>query len=78
MEDKKNAMRLDDEQLEQVAGGWAECPIYQELLIAKNDGGGDRDISSLADRSYRGPCMMARGSYNCYGCPVATEWRFGR
>lgn len=40
MEDNKNAMRLDDEKLEQVTGGWAECPTYQEVLEAKNDGGG--------------------------------------
>ena len=75
MGDKKNAMRLDDEQLEQVTGGWAECPIYQAVLSAKNEG---RDISALADSFYRGPCMTARGSNNCWGCPVANEWRFGR
>ena len=76
MEDNKNAMRLDDEKLEQVTGGWTECPTYQEVLEAKNDGGGYYII--LADRLFRGPCMMARGNNNCYGCPVANEWRFGR
>ena len=74
MEDKKNAMRLDDEQLEQVTGGWTECPTYQGVLRAKNDG--DPEISRLADNTFRDFCLNNRGVFNCNNCPVANEWRF--
>lgn len=77
MEDKKNAMRLDDEKMEQVAGGWAECPTYQEVLSAKNDEG--IDISGLANHYFKLFCRNnIGGGYNCYGCPVQGEWRLGR
>ena len=80
MEDKKNAMRLDDEKMEQVAGGWGsepytECHIYQDLLRIKNEG----DVDYFKDRlryALKDDCPMFMDGYYCGNCPVRCEWRW--
>ena len=78
MEDNKNAMRLDDEKLEQVAGGsgsdpYTDCPIYQLLLRIKNSS----DVEHFRDelrRIARDDCSKCKNLYSCWDCPAPKEW----
>ena len=80
MEDKKNAMRLDEEKLEQVAGGWGstpftECGVFQDLLRIENE----VDVNyfkHLLERFNKEECPNHKDAFNCYDCPVSGEWRF--
>ena len=80
MEDKKNAMRLDDEKLEQVAGGWGnrpytDCRVYQDLLRIKNEGDVD-EFKHKLEFFDREVCPNNEDAFYCYDCPVRSEWRF--
>ena len=78
MEDKKNAMRLDDEKLEQVAGGWGstpytDCAVYQDLLRFKNEFNEDDFERHLRDLR-KGVCPTSEDAFYCLNCPVRIEW----
>ena len=78
MEDKKNAMRLDDEKMEQVAGGWGsipytDCSVYQDILRIKNEGDVDEFKYLLALYRKR-ECPNNKDDFYCLNCPVRNEW----
>ena len=78
MEDKKNAMRLDEEKLEQVAGGWGsmpytECGVYQSVLDVKNGDDVEHFRNSLR-HAHKVDCPMFMDICYCGNCPVRDEW----
>lgn len=80
MEDNKNAMRLDDEKLEQAAGGWGstpytECGVYQELLRIKNEVDVD-EFKYQLELFQKRECPNNKDTFYCRNCPVRNEWWF--
>lgn len=80
MEDKKNAMRLDEEKLEQVPGGWGstpytECGVYQELLRIKNEVDVD-EFKYQLELFQKRECPENKDDFYCRNCPVRNEWWF--
>lgn len=79
MEDKKNVAKLNDEQLEQVAGGWGskpytDCLVYQQLLSFKHESTVDSFKRRL--KILKKHCPGRKDDFNCANCPVQGEWNY--
>ena len=82
MENEKKVVKLDDEQVEQVAGGifesYADCAGYRILEIVKAEESELFFVDSLRN-VYYSQCPTYRKNFNhesiCPKCPVFNEWR---
>ena len=80
MEDNKNAMKLVDEKLDQVAGGsghgtnwYTECPVHKVLCEMKELYDEEMFRNLVVDRS-KHTCPAFKDDYECVPCDVNGHW----
>ena len=80
MENEKKVVKLAEEKLGQVAGGYGDTPYtdciyYRDLLRSKNNDPEDLFRKHL-ESTWNDYCGSNKELFSCDDCPVRNVWRF--